>query len=395
MTSEVLTMNKSAIAMAADSAVTVNGSKTYNGVNKLFMLSQDNPPMGMMIYGSADFEKIPMETLIKEYRKRTDFEEKDIISIKDDFLEFLGKNTPNSDFESMIESGLELFKPLIVRQMENYEGSLVDFLKSRVTQDLPDFLNDYNQIIKQYDNEFEEIIPDYVEDEHHDEIVTLLKNIFFNYLMRMGTGIVISGFNTQDLFPSVVKFNICLNNSGKIEIVDYEELINYDGSGIFPFAQKDVINTFLTGIDSTMENAIVELFSNFLDNHLEKIRVEFNSNDEIKNNYLSLVNQILDNFSMSSDIGVEEFIRDIAKLKDNYAYPILNSVAVLPKEELANMVESLIRITSLKRKMDSNLETVGGDIDVSIISKGDGYIWKKKKHYFDVELNPQFFNKNK
>ena len=389
-------MNKSAIAMAADSAVTVNGSKTYNGVNKLFMLSQDNPPMGMMIHGSADFEKIPMETLIKEYRKRTDFEEKeDIISIKDDFLEFLGKNTPNSDFESMTESGLELFKPLIVRQMENYEGSLVDFLKSRVTQDLPDFLNDYNQIIKQYDNEFEEIIPDYVEDEHHDEIVTLLKNIFFNYLMRMGTGIVISGFNTQDLFPSVVKFNICLNNSGKIEIVDYEELINYDGSGIFPFAQKDVINTFLTGIDSTMENAIVELFSNFLDNHLEKIRVEFNSNDEIKNNYLSLVNQILDDFSMNSDIGVEEFIRDIAKLKDNYAYPILNSVAVLPKEELANMVESLIRITSLKRKMDSNLETVGGDIDVSIISKGDGYIWKKKKHYFDVELNPQFFNKNK
>ena len=55
--------------MAADSAVTVGGSKTYTGVNKLFMLS-NNPPMGIMIFGAADFENIPMETLIKEYHKK-------------------------------------------------------------------------------------------------------------------------------------------------------------------------------------------------------------------------------------------------------------------------------------------------------------------------------------
>lgn len=71
MTSEILIMNKNAIVMAADSAVTVEGSKTYNGVNKLFMLSND-PPMGIMIFGAAYFESIPMETLIKEYRKKTD-----------------------------------------------------------------------------------------------------------------------------------------------------------------------------------------------------------------------------------------------------------------------------------------------------------------------------------
>lgn len=45
MTSEVLIMNKNAIVMAADSAVTVGNMKTYNGFNKLFMLSND-PPMG-------------------------------------------------------------------------------------------------------------------------------------------------------------------------------------------------------------------------------------------------------------------------------------------------------------------------------------------------------------
>lgn len=65
----------------------------------------------------------------------------------------------------------------------------------------------------------------------------------------------------------------------------------------------------------------------------------------------------------------------------------------MPYEELSNLCESLIKITSLKRKVQSDLETVGGDVDVAIITKGDGFIWTKRKHYFDANLNHQFFEK--
>jgi ATP-dependent protease HslVU (ClpYQ) peptidase subunit len=68
MTSEVIIMNRNAMALAADSAVTMGNIKTYNGVNKLFYIS-NNPPIGIMIFGSADFENIPMETLIKEFKR--------------------------------------------------------------------------------------------------------------------------------------------------------------------------------------------------------------------------------------------------------------------------------------------------------------------------------------
>lgn len=34
-----------------------------------------------------------------------------------------------------------------------------------------------------------------------------------------------------------------------------------------------------------------------------------------------------------------------------------------------------------------------GDIDVAIISKSDGFIWKKKKDYFKHDLNPQINEK--
>jgi hypothetical protein len=36
------------------------------------------------------------------------------------------------------------------------------------------------------------------------------------------------------------------------------------------------------------------------------------------------------------------------------------------------------------------METVGGPIDVAVISRGDGFIWIKRKQYFDPNLNPQF-----
>ena len=383
MTSEILIMNKNAIVMAADSAVTVEGSKTYNGVNKLFMLSND-PPMGIMIFGAAYFESIPMETLIKEYRKKTDFEDKqDILSIKNDFLKFLGENTPNSDFASRIESGLELFKQFIVPKMESMDGvNLINFLNSRKDNDSPKFLEDYEDVIKHYDDFFKNMIPDNIEEKYHQDIVPLLKNIFFFSVLRTGTGIVIAGFNEQDMFPSIINFNLCVNNNGKIEIVDCEKLLNYNGNGIFPFAQKDVINTFLTGIDLNMGDTIVNYFNNFLNKYLNELRTELNSNKKIKGKAQPAINQVLDNFVNTSPKRVEEFTKSIVKLKEDFTEPILKSVGALPKEEMANMSESLIHITSLKRKVDSNLETVGGDIDVAIITKGDGFIWKKRKNYF-------------
>ena len=65
-------------------------------------------------------------------------------------------------------------------------------------------------------------------------------------------------------------------------------------------------------------------------------------------------------------------------------------VSLLPKDELPNLAESLVALTSLKRHVSHDLETVGGPIDVALISKSDGFIWIKRKHYFRSELNPQF-----
>ena len=57
------------------------------------------------------------------------------------------------------------------------------------------------------------------------------------------------------------------------------------------------------------------------------------------------------------------------------------------------MAESLVRMTCLKRHVTTDDETVGGPVDVAVITKGDGFIWIKRKHYFDASLNQHYFEK--
>jgi hypothetical protein len=65
----------------------------------------------------------------------------------------------------------------------------------------------------------------------------------------------------------------------------------------------------------------------------------------------------------------------------------------LDKSDLASMAESIVAITALKRKVSLGVETVGGPIDVAIISKHDGFIWIKRKYYFDASLNRSFMSR--
>jgi len=77
--------------------------------------------------------------------------------------------------------------------------------------------------------------------------------------------------------------------------------------------------------------------------------------------------------------------------RDKYINPLMDAVASLSKEDLAEMAESLIYLTYLKRRITFKEESVGGPVDVSLITKGDGFIWIKRKHYFDPKLNHHFF----
>lgn len=384
MTSEILIMNKNAIVMAADSAVTVDNKKSYMGVNKLFLLSND-PPMGIMIFGSADFVNVPLETLIKEYREQTDFKELgNINNIKEDFIEYLSGICQEDDFSRNLKNDLANFKKLLLR-----EDCLENFFNSSDNAEIFSFLEEDEFNI---DVEFKRLAQE-LEEKGVTVDVTTLKKCFSNMIALSSTGIVIAGFNQDDFFPSYISFNLIAKQGNKVIIKDIDSQFNYAGRVIIPFAQKDVITTFISGIDYTLENGIVNYFSNFMDLYSEEIVAAIKFNKNINEKDLSNVLKEIRDVKNSNEMRIEDFVKNIDIFKKGIYSPILESVGVLPKEDLSSLAESLIHITSLKRKIASDLESVGGDVDVAIISKGDGFIWKKRKQYFKPELNHHFFNK--
>ncbi|MBE6503980.1 MAG: hypothetical protein E7Z76_06840 [Methanobrevibacter sp.] len=393
MTSEVIIMNRNAMALAADSAVTVGNIKTYNGVNKLFYIS-NNPPIGIMIFGSADFENIPMETLIKEFKRKTDFNKiDDIESIKNEFLIYLAKNTPTTNMQKQIKNKLLLFDKIIKPTLENMDcESFEEFVISNGKTTLPDFINDIPEI-NDYEYDFADIIPDDIDESKHDILTKSLKNIFLDFLTSLNTGVVIAGFSEQDMFPSCIQFKMHFNYNGEIKISNYDSLINYEGNAVIPFAQKDVIKTFMTGIDDGMKNSIEFYFYQTILEYLIQLKKNISYNDEIDDKSLNAIEIEIDKFLNNCQSLSLDFMKNIENLEEKFSAPIVNSIGALPKNELGNMAESLIHATSLKRKVSNDLESVGGDIDVAIISKSDGFIWKKKKDYFKHDLNPQINEK--
>lgn len=69
--------------------------------------------------------------------------------------------------------------------------------------------------------------------------------------------------------------------------------------------------------------------------------------------------------------------------------PIIENVALLPKDELGTMAEALANLTNFTRRIGLEEETVGGPIDVAVIPKADGFVRIKRKHFFEPELNPR------
>ena len=376
MTSEIMIMNNDVIALAADSAITVDSEKTYNGVNKIFMLSND-PPMGIMIFGLAKFENISMETLIKEHSKKTDFKKlKNIINIKKDFLEYLSKVTNTTKIDEFLDYHLENFKEELIHQKNMYgEKEFYKFIKRFSNVEIFESLKNAFESEK-YTKKFEKLIKKYEESEIN---LNNLKKCFCSYITNISTGIVIAGFNKEDMFPSCVAFNIIGNINDEILYYDMDTKLNYSEPLILPFAQTDVINAYLTGIDGNSEDQIKQEFERLIETYTSNIYHVKSTKD-------------IDEINGIKKILINTFNDNINILKKDFYSPILKTVDSLPKEELGNLASTLIEITSLKRKIDSNLESVGGNIDVALISKGDGFIWKKRSPYFNPKLNPQFFD---
>lgn len=425
MTAVVGILNKQAIAIAADSAVTIGGNggrKIFNKANKVFTLSKQHP-VGIMIYNSASFMATPWETIIKVYRKQLD--NKSFSTLKEyeqDFIRFLREKEFYSDkdmqilflenfaldiINSVINDIAKQHKGLIENPSEQSRAKFLEMIETQVdnlfkiwnaeTDFCPEFADYTFDMFTNYSNQvFDKINKlNFIENGIAISAGLFLKIKQLVYVILRAkeelsnfTGLIFTGFGEDEIYPQLIPINISMVIDNRLRFYINQKraasISNNNNGAVCPFAQTDVIDTILTGIDPSLDNIYSSNFDTLFKEYNRAIL-----------NHVGNTNPLLSQQIQNLDTAaiVKEFNTLNQQIKrENYIVPLMNAVSNLAKEDLAEMAESLIYLTYLKRRITFAEESVGGPVDVAVISKGDGFVWIKRKHYFRPELNQHFFD---
>ena len=416
MTAIVGVLNKQAVAVAADSAVTIgSGRKIYNTANKIFTLSKRHP-IGVAIYGNARFNSsIPWEIVIKMYRDQlgdtTKPTIKEYASGFFDYLEnyknkYLSQDTLN---KVLCRDVYSFWREIILEQLptdedkgfnnddysaikerlskiynENAAAPPVDRLNA-ITKEV--FLSAVNVILEVIAKQFEAAGCDYSADK--DLIETVLYLVFIGRVFSdpSYSGLAFFGYGDDEIYPSIyrVRFYDCVISTLYWEDEAYAQVGEPPrDSYICPMAQQDEMSAYITGVNPYMEDAFFQTTDATFRLLLESIaKLVGDENNPLANNIRGI----------DIDGLMEDYKKSIDKVKQQKMIsPLMKTVSTMGKEDLAELAENLIYQTSLKRHITPNLESVGGPVDVAVISKGDGFIWIKRKHYFNPALNQAFFD---
>ncbi|MFC4296383.1 hypothetical protein ACFO0A_15110 [Novosphingobium tardum] len=273
---------------------------------------------------------------------------------------------------------------LQLRVMEYALGRLADAEVIEIGDDLDQQIFD-----AVFDDLKEEVLPDL-----DGEQVSVLSSIANLALVKQfgpsETGVVVAGFGSEEIFPTLVHYTIFGIVGNKLKYATHD-VIDIDRVGVrakvLPFAQKEMVERFLYGLDQGIrsdiarfcEKSLPSIRENLLDqlviDPIDKDALEGQAKAAEKAFLDGLVSESFDSIRRESEAEIDEMVE------------------FMPKPELARMAEALVDLTSIKRRVTRGFETVGGPIDVAVLSKAEGFVWVKRKHYFPPELNRRFLER--
>ena len=428
MTAEIAIINRTAVTLAADSAMSLpfgrGADKIYNSADKIFELAPACP-IGIMVYNNLDFMGVPLEVAIKRFRDgQHGVEFASVTAAAEAFFDYLTNlGTTRGQEESHIAAQLvyefQYIKTSFDRKLEeeffrsgrpkrrkrsyNAPSMFSEHMTGQIEalRKYPDFEClwdlDTSMIRSQYGDgisiAIRRVFRPYPLDDDHlnllEELGALM--ILKDYFSDIDTGLVFAGFGRDDLFPSLHSFRLDGMVYGRLKRRLEESVVIDRNSGeaeIVPFAQHEMADRFLSGIDPQFEDAIERYLMDALTKTSDAIiRNIPRASKQTKN-------ELARKASEAHRVAMEDFLHQVSSdIKFEFKSEILSMVSAMPKPELASFAEALVNITSIKRKVSAEQESVGGPIDVAVISRGEGFVWVKRKHYFEPALNPRYFHR--
>ncbi|MEM9128430.1 MAG: hypothetical protein AAGA97_01755 [Pseudomonadota bacterium] len=417
MTAEIALLNKTAVVLAADSAVTIGrggNAKIFNTVNKIFEIS-DACPVGLMIFNRLDFMDLPIEVLAKEYRSKNGHKCFDTVrEYAEDFCDYLSNIVNYDDEDKKLNHQILIYDALrlishhfdravrlqLIRTkkflLSKLNGILQETLRLAIDDiDKIEFCDGYNRStlpdeLKKLSNEIAETVFDI------PNITNTTKSLVHRYVARFlskkrlsshRTGLIFAGFGDKEICPSLLHIEIdgiVLNRLKRIDINIVDIGRRGPPAEILGFAQDDMVQSFVNGVDPVFRSYSSSILRNAIEGSARMILTPIIKDDDKVNGFIEGLKGEFDNLAKDYANKSDKFI------EEKFTSDVKSMVRSMPKQELANLAESLIDITSLKRKVTRDRETVGGDVDVAVISRSEGLVWVRRKHYFPADLNARF-----
>ena len=358
VTLEIMFVSRSSVLLGSDIQETLSNDKTYPGVRKIFELNQ-NLSSAMMINGESYFEGIPFETLIGEFKNKTNFKKISTVkSIRNKFIKFLSKNTPSSSCDEYVKSLLPEFRDDLIRDIRDVGFDKAVSMRNR--RKIPSFLKKYSN----YNEEFFDIIPSDVDKTKYNII---LWEIFAYELQFEGTGVVFAGFDEKNHFASFFEINLFFNDCGKIVYEDVDSLENIDKPLLKTFAIDEDAYSFITGVHEDF----IDFIKDYISNKNNKIvGVLKGSLEDIGVQDVEGVVGIVENLIKNAYCEVEnEIIKYRLITIEHTSY----SIEDLPIWLIAIFVDLLIYLTGVKQKTSSQQESVSMSADIALMTKNGGF----------------------
>lgn len=428
MTCEIVVANRLGLALAADSAVTFSGQNgnTYSsGANKIFQLAT-SAPVAVMIYNGASLHGMPWEVIIKAFRRslgnrtcETLAEYRDALTqyLNTEALSLLPQELRKTAskhayevaagtlFGAMLES-----QPILKEETPAPDpggiATAVELAFSEIEATLqalpvlPGLLDvDLQSSLDNIGESLAKMIDDHLKTQRPSLYGLLdtrrLAKCAIETAFKMGdqvlldgyTGLVLAGYGEQDYLPGFLALHchgfigtrILFKPEGQGDIN-----LGVTASLIHGFAQRAMIETFTQGASPEVWKSVGSAFRIHAANACRSIVDSIGgvaTDEQIADAVASVANEFNKQWAYSTF--------------DAHLKPLREIVAGLTLDGLTELAETLVMLESLKEKVTSRTQSVGGPIDVAVLTKEDGLIWIKRKHYFDPALNQRYINRLK
>ena len=414
MTSEIAVMNQRAVALAADSAVTLIDGGTVvvrNEQRKLFNLVEGQP-IGVMFFGMADMLGHPWDHLIEHYqtKHRKDAAKAHVrdygaafTAMLDNLEEFFPPERQNEDYRRLLASVFRHIFAYAQFLRESSDDPTLTADDKRVLEaaiervwreyqfqedgsarrDLSCFPQSFaRSVVARHAAQINELINygfgqfslSKQADEHLRDIAgfCVTKDLFLEDV----SGLVFAGFGAEDRYPSVVTYYVSAMIDGivKRSEVSVDVIDNEIRSKVRVFADSEVTHAFLRGIDFNLERRLYAGFRMLLHGVVDELIAAFPNapagvREELRKRFQGdFVPRYFESFrGMIGEYQQHAFIN-----------PVLRVLEIAGRGELAETARNLVELNIFKKRIMAQKETVGGAIDVAIISRDGGFQWVSK-----------------